>query len=54
MRIPLRVLQAASRYAASQKRDVSVADFLQEISVRLPDALQLKADEIRKALVCAK
>ena len=53
MRIPLRVLQAASRYAASQKRDVSVADFLQEISVRLPDALQLKADEIRKALPCA-
>lgn len=53
MRIPLRVLQAASRYAASQRRDVSVADFLQEISVRLPDALQLKADEIRKALPCA-
>lgn len=53
MRIPLRALQFASRYAASQNRPVEVADFLQEISLKLPDSLQLKADELRKALPCA-
>ncbi len=53
MRIPLRILQSASRFAASQNRAVSLEDFFQEISMKLPDTLQLKADEIRKALPCA-
>ncbi len=52
MRIPLRALQAAARFAASQNRAVEVGDFLAELPPSLPDSLLLKADEMR-ALPCA-
>lgn len=52
MRIPLRALQAAARFAASQNRDVELADFLAELPPTLPDSLLLKADNLRKALPC--
>ena len=53
MRIPLRTLQAAARFAASQNRDVEVADFLAELPPSLPDTLLLKADNLKMALPCA-
>lgn len=53
MRVALRTLQAASRFAASENRDITVEDFLQELPINLPDKLLIKADAIRKALPCA-
>ena len=52
MRIPLRALQAAARFAASKNRDVEITDFLAELPPTLPDSLLLKADNLRKELPC--